>query len=103
MKGAVRVGENALGFGPLSVGSSVEWAFEPERLSELREVAYQTDGRELLNLEDAWLRPPYVAANSLSLPLGIGLVLLVLLDALITRTGWKLPEFAKRKPKGEGR
>jgi hypothetical protein len=27
--------------------------------------------------------------------LGISLVLLVLLDALITRTGWKLPEFVK--------
>ena len=95
VKGAIRVGDNAIGFGPVSVGSSVEWAFDPERLAELRSVSYQTDGRELLNLEEAWLRPPYVAANSLSLPLGIGLLALILLDALITRTGWKLPEFAK--------
>ncbi|MGJ8634533.1 MAG: VWA domain-containing protein [Luteolibacter sp.] len=99
VKGAVRVGENALGFGPVSVGSSVEWAFDPERLAELRQVSYQTKGRELLNLEDAWLRPPYVAANALSLPLGILLAMLVLLDALVTRTGWKLPEFVKRKPR----
>tara|TARA_B110000037_G_scaffold125046_1_gene142444 strand:+ start:14112 stop:16784 length:2673 start_codon:yes stop_codon:yes gene_type:complete len=95
VKGAIRVGDNALGFGPVSVGSSVEWAFEPERLAELRSVSHQTNGRELLNLEEAWKRPPYVAANSLSVPLGISLVLLVLLDALITRTGWKLPEFVK--------
>lgn len=97
VKGAIRVGDNAIGFGPVSVGSSVEWAFDPERLSELRQVSYQTEGRELLNLEDAWLRPPYVAANSLSVPLGIALLVMVLLDALITRTGWKLPEFGKRE------
>jgi len=97
VKGAIRVGDNALGFGPVSVGSSVEWAFEPERLAELRQVSHQTNGRELLNLKKAWLRPPYIAANSLSLPLGISLVLMVLLDALITRTGWKLPEFVRRE------
>jgi hypothetical protein len=99
VRGAIRVGDNALGFGPVSVGSSVEWAFEPERLVELRSVSHQTDGRELLNLEEAWLRPPYIAANSLSLPLGISLVILILLDALVTRTGWKLPEFVKREKK----
>ncbi len=95
VKGAIRVGDNAIGFGPVSVGSSVEWAFEPERLAELRQVSHQTDGRELLNLKEAWLRPPYVASTSLSLPLGLGLLGMILLDALITRTGWKLPEFVK--------
>lgn len=101
VKGAIGVGEHAIGFGPVSVGSSVEWEFEPERLAELREVSGQTGGRELLNLEEAWLRPPYVAANSLSVPLGVVLLLMILLDALITRTGWKLPEFVKleRQPK----
>lgn len=97
VKGAIRVGENALAFGPVSVGASVEWAFEPQRLAELRAVSHQTNGRELLNLEEAWLRPPFVAANSLNLPLGISLVFLILLDALITRTGWRLPEFSKRE------
>lgn len=97
VKGAIRVGEHAIGFGLISVGSSVEWAFEPERLAELRQVSHQTNGRELLNLENAWLRPPYVAATSLSLPLGIFLLVMVLLDALITRTGWKLPQFGNRE------
>jgi len=96
VKGAVRVGEHAMGFGPVSVGSSVEWAFDSERLAELREVSHRTNGRELLNLKNAWLRPPYIAANSLNLPLGIALLFLVLVEALITRTGWKLPEFVKR-------
>ena len=95
VKGAIRVGDNAIGFGPVSVGSSVEWAFESEQLAELRQVSHQSDGRELLNLKEAWLRPPYVAATPLGLPLGIALIGMILLDALITRTGWKLPEFVK--------
>ncbi len=104
VRGAVQVGGHALSFGPLSVGTSVEWAFEPERLAELRAVAAQTGGRELLDLSDAWQRPPFVAETSLLLPLGIALLGLLLLDALVTRTGWKLPEFSlagrpKRAPR----
>jgi hypothetical protein len=53
VKGAIRVGDHALAFGPVSVGSSVEWAFESERLEKLRQVSHQTNGRKLLNLEDA--------------------------------------------------
>ena len=98
VRGAVQVGENALPFGPLSVGSSVEWAFEPERLTELRAVSNQTRGRELLDISKAWLRPPFVAETSLRLPLGIALVLLVLAEALLTRTGWKLPQLALPTP-----
>jgi uncharacterized membrane protein len=97
VKGAIRVGDHALAFGPVSVGSSVEWAFEAERLDELRQVSHQTNGRNLVNLEDAWLRPPYLAAHSLNLPLGISLLLMIILEALITRTGWKMPEFIRFK------
>lgn len=97
VKGAIRVGDHALAFGPVSVGASIEWAFETERLEELRQVSHLTNGRRLLKLEDAWLRPPYLAAHSLSLPLGISLLLLIVLEALVTRTGWKLPEFVRFK------
>ncbi len=94
VRGAVQVGGNALPFGPLSVGSSIEWDFDPERLAELRAVSNQTKGRELLDLSKAWLRPPYLAETSLRLPLGIALLLLVLTEALLTRTGWKLPQLS---------
>ena len=76
------------------MGSSVEWAFDPERLTELRAVAHQTGGRELLDIAKAWLRPLFIAETSLRLPLGIALVLLVLAEALFTRTGWKMPQLA---------
>ncbi len=95
VRGAVQVGEHAFPFGPLSVGSSVEWAFEPERIAELRATSNQTNGRELLDISKAWLRPPFVAETSLSLPLGIALVLIILVEALLTRTGWKLPQLAR--------
>lgn len=94
VRGAVQVGGDALPFGPLSVGSSVEWAFEPERLTELRSVSNQTRGRELLDISKAWLRPPYLAETSLRLPLGIALILITLAEALLTRTGWKMPQLA---------
>lgn len=93
-RGAVQVGEHALPFGPLSVGTSVEWSFEPERLAELRATSNLTTGRELLDLSKAWLRPPHVAEITLRLPLAIALILLVIIEALVTRTGWKLPQFA---------
>ena len=35
-RGAVQVGSVAIPFGPISVGSSAEWAFEAQRLEELR-------------------------------------------------------------------
>ena len=100
VRGAVQVGEHALAFGPLSVGSAVEWAFEPERITELRGASNQTKGRELLDLSKAWLRPPFIAETPLHLPLGIALVILVVTEALMTRTDWKLPQFTawRRSP-----
>ncbi|MBX3740094.1 MAG: VWA domain-containing protein [Akkermansiaceae bacterium] len=94
VRGAVQVGEHALAFGPVNVGSSVEWSFDSARVAELRSVSAQTGGRELLDLSTAWLRPPFIAETNLRLPLGIALVLLIIAEALMTRTGWRLPQFA---------
>lgn len=91
VRGAIQVGEHALPFGPVTVGSSVEWAFEPERLAELRTVSAQTGGRELVNLEDAWLRPPNRQDVSLRLWIALAMLVFLIAEALLTRTGWKLP------------
>lgn len=91
VRGAIQVGEHALPFGPVTVGSSVEWSFEPERLAELRTVSAQTAGRELLNLEDAWLRPPNRQDVSLRLWIALAMLVFLVTEALLTRTGWKLP------------
>jgi len=101
IRGAIQTGEHAIPFGPIIVGSSTEWAFDPDRLAELRSVSAQTGGRELIDLSQAWLRPPVIHETDLRIPLVIAALLLILLDALITRTGWKLPLPAIGKNKKE--
>lgn len=91
IRGAIQVGSHAIPFGPITVGSSIEWAFDPERLSELHSVSKLTGGRELLDLSKAWQRPPFEHEVTLRLWLALTLLIFVLLDALLTRTGWKLP------------
>ena len=91
VRGAIQVGEHALPFGPITVGSSVEWAFEPERLADLRTVAAQTGGRELVKLDEAWLRPPNRQDVSLRLWIALAMLVFLVTEALLTRTGWKLP------------
>ena len=91
IRGAIQTGEHAIPFGPIIVGSNTEWAFDPDRLAELRSLSAQTGGRELLDLSQAWLRPPVIHRTNLRIPLGITALILILLDAFVTRTGWKLP------------
>ena len=91
IRGAIQTGEHAIPFGPVIVGSSTEWAFDPDRLAELRSVSAQTGGRELLDLSQAWKRPLMIHSADMRIPLAVSALLLILLDALMTRTGWKLP------------
>jgi len=91
IRGAVQAGSHALPFGPVAVANSAEWSFDPERLSEFREVARLSGGRELVDLSTAWIRPPSTASTTLRVPLFLLLLAAVLFDALITRMGWRIP------------
>lgn len=91
VRGAVQAGPHALAFGPVTAGSSAEWSFESERLSELREVSRLSGGRELVDLSQAWVRPPAIHSTDLRIPLLLLALLIMLLDALITRMGWRIP------------
>ena len=93
IRGSIIIGKYAIPFGPIVVGSSTEWAFDSERLNELRTLSHQTGGRQLTDLSKAWLRPPMLHYADLRPPLTIALLIIILIDALLTRTGWKLPEF----------
>ncbi len=99
IRGAIQVGTYAIPFGPITLGSSIEWAFEPDAISELRAASKQTGGRELLDLKTAWLRPPFIQDTSLRLPLVLLILGLLLIEALVTRTGWKLPVFRGSIPR----
>lgn len=94
VRGAVQVGETALPFGPVVVGTSTEWAFDSERVAELRATSDISGGRELLDLSDAWRKPDRKEFATIQPWLLSFLLLLFIADALVTRTGWKLPEFA---------
>lgn len=93
-RGAVQVGSQALTFGPVIVGTSTEWAFDETRTEELRQVSAASGGRELLELSQAWRSPPVERFLDLRNELLILILILMLVEALITRTGWHLPEWA---------
>jgi hypothetical protein len=90
IRGSVSVGPYSLPFGPITVGTAAEWAFDPARLEELRDLSEATGGRELLDLEKAWVRPQKLQLSDLRIWLGSGVLFLLLLDALVTRMGWSL-------------
>lgn len=94
MRGAVQVGKVALPFGPLALGSSNEWAFDATRIEELRALSTTSGGRELVDLSKAWLRPTSRDYTGILPWLATALLLLILVEALVTRTGWKLPELS---------
>lgn len=102
VRGAVQVGSQALSFGPAIVGTSTEWAFDEARAEELKQVSAASGGRELLELNQAWRTPRTERFVDLRNELLILTLILILAEALITRTGWHLPVWAfagwKMKP-----
>ncbi|MCB1066334.1 MAG: VWA domain-containing protein, partial [Verrucomicrobiae bacterium] len=94
IRGAVQLGETALPFGPVVVGTSTEWAFDAERVAELRSTSAISGGRELVELSEAWKKPERKDFTSIQPWLLVILLGLILADALVTRTGWQMPELA---------
>ncbi len=92
-RAAVQVGGAALTAGPVVVGGDAEWKFDESRVAELRETARASGGEELLDLSKAWRRPPAPSEEPVRMPLLVAVLALFLLDALVTRTGWRLPVF----------
>ncbi|MCB1091694.1 MAG: hypothetical protein KDL87_09190, partial [Verrucomicrobiae bacterium] len=99
VRGAVQVGETALPFGPVIVGTSTEWAFDPERVAELRATSEISGGGELLELSEAWKKPERKDFATIQPWLLSLLLLLVVVEALATRTGWQMPEWALARQK----
>lgn len=101
LRGAVQLGGAALNFGPTLLGSSTEWAFDESRAEELRQVSRSSGGRELLDMSQAWRSPQTPRFTDMQNGLLLTTLILMILDALITRTGWQLPvwAFAGWKPK----
>jgi hypothetical protein len=94
LRGAVQVGPHALTFGPLVVGTNAEWAFDAARTDELRQLAHSSGGGELLDLEQAWRSPPTRRFVGIEWWFFLAALVAILAEALITRTGWRMPELA---------
>jgi hypothetical protein len=91
VRGAVQLGGAVLSFGPTILGGSAEWAFDESRVEDLRRTSAASGGRELLDLSQAWRNPKTPRFASLQPLLLLTALLLFLVDALITRTGWTMP------------
>lgn len=96
LRGAVQVGDQALPFGPVVAGSALEWQFDPDRVSELEETSRTSGGGELLDLSEAWRRPDAISFNSIREWFFLAALLLFLAEALVTRTGWTLPQWTAK-------
>jgi hypothetical protein len=94
VRGAIQLGGTALNFGPTLLGTSTEWAFDEARAEELRQVSASSGGRELLDFSQAWRSPRVPRFADMQSWLLITALLLMLIEALIARTGWHLPEWA---------
>jgi hypothetical protein len=90
VRGSAVVGDYTLPFGPFNVGSSAEWAFDRARVEELRHLSATTGGRELLDLQKAWVTPEQIRVTDIRIWLAGVVLLCLLMDALITRAGWPL-------------
>ncbi len=94
VRGAVQFGGAALSFGPTLLGSSTEWAFDEARTEDLRHTSQASGGRELLDLSQAWRSPKVTRFADLQPQLLLAALALMLIEALVTRTGWQMPGWA---------
>ncbi len=87
VRGSVTLGSDSLPFGPLVASTGAEWRFDPTRIDELRQLSIATGGAERLDLSEAWQRPYENPARPLQAMLIVFALVLILLDALLTRIG----------------
>jgi hypothetical protein len=103
VRGAVQIGTAALPFGPITAGIDAEWAFDRERIEELKTLAAMVGGEERLDLASIWKAPRRSAFRDLRPWLYSTLVSLLLLEALLSRTGWSLPRWQPAFPRAQTR
>ncbi|WP_050029814.1 VWA domain-containing protein [Verrucomicrobium sp. BvORR034] len=88
LRGAVKIGDAAFAFGPVNAVTNPEWSFDRKRLDELKSVSSRSGGAERVDLSDVWNAPRPPAWKDFRRWLAVALVLVLLLEAWQTRTGW---------------
>lgn len=102
VRGAIQADRHTISFGPTTVGTSAEWAFDQARVEELRQTALLSGGRELVDIKTAWQESGAREFSDLRNWLLLAALLLILTEALLTRTGWKLPQWQHLRRKSAG-
>ncbi len=100
VRGAVRVGEEAIPLGPVNVSTNPEWTFDRPRRDELSAVSLRSGGDTRVDLSDVWTAPRPTAFRGLRRWLIPLLLVAILLEALQTQTGWRI---AGRTPRTAGK
>jgi len=90
-RGAVAIGNVRLPFGPVAAPAGVEWRFDDRRLEEVRALSRASGGVERVELSSIWDDAPEGGELDLRPHLLALFLVLFLLEALVTRIGWKLP------------
>lgn len=90
VRGALKVGDYSLRFGPQAQQYSPEWSFDPARAKELVLLSKQSGGEERLDLANIWKLPRESAELALQRPLTLALLLLFLTEALLNRLNYQL-------------
>ncbi len=97
IRGAIRLGDLSLPFGPASLASEAEWAFDNERKKELLDLCAESGGTERIQVSDIWKAPRTVTPRELRPWLLWGALGTFLLEALLTRLGFTLLPRKKAK------
>ncbi len=90
VRGVARIGSAPLAFGPIAAGGLAEWSFDPARPAELRALADRSGGRERIDLGSVWDAPRVMRPRPLRSWLLGAVLVLVVIDALLTRLGVRL-------------
>jgi uncharacterized membrane protein len=85
VRGALRVGNTAIPFGPISAAMNPEWTFSKDRLTELRALVSASGGKERVDLSDVWRAPRSPAWQDLQRWLCAAMLVGILAEAWRTR------------------
>jgi uncharacterized membrane protein len=88
LRGAIRIGEEAIPLGPVNVSMTPEWTFDRARRDELSALSIRSGGEPRVDFSDVWTAPRPSAFRSLRRWLIPLLLLAILLEAFQTQTGW---------------
>ncbi len=86
-RGAVRIGNSVIPFGPVNQQVDPEWAMPPEAKNAFLDLVNRTGGRERMDLPSIFQETRPDASLQLRPLLLWGICVLLVLDALFTRTG----------------